>query len=118
MMTGWLRLLAIISLAAILVLSLLSGDLKVRTFIPGPIAHVIAYAGAAGLLAQLYNDAPARRRIVLGLAAAAFGLELVQWPIPGRDSSILDFLISTAGACLGVGAIRLRERLTAGVPQE
>jgi VanZ family protein len=41
----------------------------------------------------------------------ALALELVQWPLPGRDSSFMDFVVSSASAALGLLVVLITEHV-------
>lgn len=90
----------------IVVLSLLPGDERPHTGLPGKVEHMIAYAGA-GLFAVLgYRLRWQRSVFWIALAALSFLLEYLQHLTPGRSPSVLDAVASsfglTAGMTLGV----------------
>jgi len=93
-----------LALLAIGALSLVPGEIRAHTGLPGPAEHFAAYAGAGLLLAVGY--AATRQRLVglLGLATASGVLELLQHFSPGRHPSVDDALASTCGAAFGTGA--------------
>jgi VanZ family protein len=83
------------------VLSLLPGTLRPDTGAPGKLEHLIAYLGAAALLA-LGRGAPHQRWQALWLIPYAGALELAQLYVPGRHAQFLDFVVSSIGAALGL----------------
>ncbi len=97
---AWGRAAIVLCVLAITVLSLLPGSWQERTGLPGPVEHFIAYSGTGLVLAAVLP------RSVLVLAAIALGaysglMELLQNFSPGRDPAVRDFIVSSAGACLG-----------------
>jgi VanZ family protein len=102
---SFLRAVAWFCVALLAYLSLIPGDLQVRTGAPAPLEHTVAYFGTAVLLSLAY---PTK----LGLIAAAlvsYGgvLELLQTLSPHRHAKLLDACASGAGALLGVLAVAL-----------
>jgi VanZ family protein len=97
--------------AIIVVLSLVPGNERPYTGLPGQIGHIIAYCGAASLLGLRYPTAKARFGMVAMLALIAAVLEVAQLWVPGRHSQFIDFATSTAGACLGMLAVAVVDRL-------
>src|SRR5258708_35026561 len=91
----WLRAAAIGCLLLIVFLSLIPGGWQERTALPGPIEHFIAYCGTAVIL----NLGTRRRyrptRFVIGLAALAATLEVLQHWSPGRDPEFIGFFGSS-----------------------
>ena len=81
------------------VLSLVPGDVQIRTGAPCVLEHVIAYCGTAALFTAAY---PTRRtRIIIGLVGYAGVLELAQLWVPDRLASLFDFAGSSLGVVLG-----------------
>jgi VanZ family protein len=109
------RLLVVLTLAGIIILSVLPADINahIRTSLPGSVEHFIAYAVAACVLGYLYRSPGHRILTLVTLTVFALVLELVQWPLPGRDSSVLDFMASAAGAWTGTGIVLVVEHLIA-----
>lgn len=80
-------------------LSLIPGNLQVRTALGGVWEHLFAYSGTATLFALSH---PRRRfRIILGLTALGATLELLQGVVPGREPAALTALANAIGAVLG-----------------
>ena len=94
----------IISLAVIVVLSVLPGGDRPHVFGSGNVEHLLAYAGAAFFASTL----PALRgwRIVLLLSAASLLFEGVQLFIPGRGPGLDNWAASTLGAAIGLALAR------------
>jgi|GEM_PF-1996967 hypothetical protein len=105
------RVLAWASLAAIALLSLVPGDLRPHTFLPGQAEHFTAYAVAGSLLALAYRST--RERIVgwLCVSLASVGFEILQNFVPERGPSVWDALASVGGLTFGflLGAALLRK---------
>ena len=87
---------------AIVVVSLVPGDARPDTGLPGQIDHIIAYCGTAGLLGLGYPAAKSRFGMIVMLISLAATLEVAQRWIPGRHSQFIDFAASVAGTCLGM----------------
>ncbi|ACA18284.1 hypothetical protein M446_3918 [Methylobacterium sp. 4-46] len=96
-----LRLASWFCVVLIVWLSWIPREWEIRTGLLGQIEHVIAYCGAAALLATAY---PHIRRAPLsaGLVGLAGLLEVGQIWVPGRTPQVIDFAASSAGAILGV----------------
>jgi VanZ family protein len=98
---GWLAVLAII------VLSVVPGQLRPDVMGEKHIEHLAAYFGAAALLAGGY---PRRSQLILicvFLPACSGVLEIIQLWIEGRSSSLADFAVSSLGAWSGVAITSL-----------
>jgi VanZ family protein len=98
---GWLVVLAIV------VLSVVPGTLRPDVLGEKHIEHLAAYLGTSILLGAGY---PRRFQLILIgvlLAAGSGTLEIVQFWIPGRSSSTVDFAASSLGAWVGVATISL-----------
>jgi hypothetical protein len=65
--------------------------------------HAIGYGAFAGVLVIASNRLSWSILFGAVLLATAFGavVELLQWPIPWRTSSVLDALANGVGACIG-----------------
>ena len=104
----WVRTLAWLCVFAITVLSLLPGEARPHTRLPGRLEHTMAYAGTGFLFWFGYSKPRHRRLIWIGLAIASGVFEALQNFIPGRSPSILDALASTLGLTFGfIGAALL-----------
>jgi VanZ family protein len=84
---------------------------------PNPVTttgHFVAYAALGFVLPLAISGWRAHRRIlvvafVLGVALGA-GVEVLQWPIPYRDASLLDLAVDAAGAAVGIAAFSVVAR--------
>ena len=76
---------------AIVVVSLVPGDARPDTGLPGQINHIIAYCGAAGLLGLGYPATNSRFGTIVMLISLAATLEVAQRWIPGRHPQFIDF---------------------------
>jgi len=85
-------------------LSLIPGDLQVRTGLSGLLEHLGAYLGTATLFSRGYPQ----QRLQIGLALVAYAglLEALQAFSPGRTANPLDACASGIGAVLGVVAVK------------
>ena len=107
-LAGWL------GIVVIAVLSLVPGDYRPHTFLPGPAEHVLAYALTGMALAIGYPQARHRVLWFLGLSAAGTLFEVLQFWDPGRSPSLIDVAACSGGAALGLflGALFSRRRST------
>jgi hypothetical protein len=96
-MVGWA------CIVAIVVVSLVPGDTRPDTGLPGQIDHIISYCGAAGLLGLGYPTAKSRLGTIVMLTSLAATLEVAQRWIPGRHPQFIDFAASVAGYVSGDG---------------
>jgi hypothetical protein len=101
------------------VLSLIPGALRPDTGAPGKLEHLVAYMGAAALVA-LGSSTPGERWQGLWLVPYAGALEIAQIFVPGRHSRFSDFVVSAIGALLGVvaafGVAPILKQLLASLP--
>lgn len=95
------RLLGWLAVIAIGLLSLVPSDMRPHTGAPGPLEHVAAYFGTAGLLTFSYKKMCHPLVIVLCLSIYSAALEIAQIQIPGRHAAFFDFAASTTGAVIG-----------------
>jgi hypothetical protein len=97
---------------AIVVVSLVPGDARPETGLPGQIDHIVAYCGTAGLLGLGYPAAKSRFGMIAMLISLAATLEVAQRWIPGRHPQFIDFAAGVAGTCLGssVPCVRAQRR--------
>jgi VanZ family protein len=95
------RTLAWVCVLAIAVLSLLPGEERPHTGLPGRLEHAMAYAGTGFLFWFGYCEPRHRFMIWIGLAIASGVFEALQNFVPGRSPSIFDALASTLGLTFG-----------------
>jgi hypothetical protein len=84
------------------ILSLVPGEFRPHTFLPGRAEHFVAYAVTGFFFVLGYREARQRALAWLGLALASGLIEILQAFIPGRSPSSLDALASTAGLTFGL----------------
>jgi len=103
-----------VSLLAILVLSLVPSELRPHVLPGKHLEHFVAYLIAGLLLALGWRRD--RQVLLCGVALAACSavLEILQLWVPGRTSSVADFLASTSGALAGLTMIHLCPSLRGG----
>jgi VanZ family protein len=89
---------AVVAFAA---LSLVPRELRPHTGFAGPLEHIAAYAIAGGLLTLGYYKRNQPFIVVLSLSLYAAILEIAQIWVPGRNSTVIDFAASSAGALIG-----------------
>ena len=93
---GWLGVLIIA------ILSLVPGNLRPHTVLPGPLEHTLAYALTGAALAFGYRRMDFRLLCLVGLSAGSVVLEILQASVPGRSPSAVDAVASSSGAALGM----------------
>jgi VanZ family protein len=91
-----------LGLVVIAVLSLVPGDDRPHTFLPGPAEHVLAYALTGMALAIGYPQPRHRVFWFLGMSAAGALFEILQLWDPGRLPSLIDVAACSSGAALGL----------------
>ena len=97
-------LLAVVSLLPgewLAALSLLPIMKMVRTVLPAPLEHFIAYAGVAAIAMAGYGSGRVNVRIIGGLCVYAGILEYTRYFSPGRQPAIGRFVGSALGALCG-----------------
>ena len=102
-----LRAAAWLSVIAIAYLSLAPHSMEVRTALPPGVEHLIAYAGAAGLMALAYPQRPGWVIAVLLFGFSGL-MELLQNFSPGRHPGVAGALWSGTGAAIGASMVRVR----------
>ena len=99
----WLLPVAVLTMTAIAVLSVVPGQWQWRTGLPAQLEHFVAYFGVGLVLGVVW---PPTRRVILslGLLLIAFAgvLEILQLWAAGRDARLIDALISVGGAISGL----------------
>jgi FtsH-binding integral membrane protein len=112
------RAVLLISMLAILALSVVPPALRPVTGIPHVVEHSVIFAIAGTALALSFTRGWPTLGIVL-LVFAAF-VEVIQLPIPGRHARVSDFAVDTLGAwlglVLGLGLCALARRLSRTPP--
>jgi VanZ family protein len=96
------RILGWCAVALIAVLSLVPGQARPHLFAIGQYEHFTAYMVASMMFVLGYRRAG--KAILVGLLLSGFSgiLEILQLWIPGRHAQLIDFEVSSLGACLGV----------------
>jgi len=101
---GFIVLLAVLSLLpvrAFAALSLLPAIKMVRSVVPAPVGHFLAYAAAGALAMMVYAQSRGAMQIIGGYWIYAAILEYLQHFSPGRYPSIVGFIGSALGALCG-----------------
>jgi VanZ family protein len=113
-------LLAVLSLLpgeGLAALSLLPIMKLVRTVLPAPLEHFIAYAGVAAIAMAGYGSGRVGVRIIGGLCAYAGILEYIRHFSPGRHPSFGKFAGPALGVLCGGLAIVLLSRRASDQPR-
>jgi VanZ family protein len=98
--TGVARIVAWISILAIVILSVVPAADRPVTGAGQLLEHLMAFAIVGGAFAVGYRLSLTRLLLLAVLFCAA--IELLQIPLPTRHARVSDFLIDTAGACLAI----------------
>ncbi len=105
------RVAAVAALCAIVVVSLVPGTLvPVRSPLPGPVEHLLAWAAATFVVRLVMFGRLPGWLVASGLIAGAGGLEYAQHFSPGRSPSWIDFWGSALGIVIGIGIAALALR--------
>jgi VanZ family protein len=104
------RAVAWLTLAAIVVVSLVPADARPITFAPHKIEHagIFLFDGLAFGIAYFGHE---RLSSIAGVLFCA-GIELAQLMVPGRHARFSDFLVDAAAMCVGIlsGSLLIRMR--------
>lgn len=101
---------ACIALAAIVYASVVPSSLRPHIFLPGPVEHILGYGAMMVVVAWALSNWR-KRVIAAGLLVVGAGLlELSQLLVPGRDSQFIDFVASSIGIGVGLGAFAILHR--------
>ncbi len=97
-----LRLAPWVCILAIAVLSLVPGEARPHTGLPGQAEHFLAYFLTALLVGVQLRELAYRSTLALALCAYAGVLETLQLWVPGRSAQLIDFAASSSGALSGM----------------
>jgi VanZ family protein len=89
------------------VLSLLPGNMIIRTGLNTRLEHVIAYLGTTIVVFVAYRSRLGLGKLTTALIAYAGILEVAQNFSPGRHPSMLDFAASSLGVMAGTALFQL-----------
>jgi hypothetical protein len=103
------RVIAWASIAAIVVLSLVSPSLRPVTRLPHNLEHLAIFATTGLALGLGYAGRLAHHMALLSIFAGA--IELAQFVTPGRHPRLIDFVVDAASACAGAALAALVVRL-------
>lgn len=106
---GWLAVIAIV------VLSLVPGDLRPHVVTSNKLEHFGAYLVAASLLRIGHTGRQTSLMIAVLLPILAGSLEIGQLWIPGRHARLTDFAVSTLGVWAALTALSLLRRFRPAV---
>lgn len=103
--TPTLRLVRTIAWAGVLaitILSLLPGQERPETGLPGAVEHFLAYGCTGAALSFAYRGLRERLALWACLALASGLFEILQNFVPGRTSDVGDIVASTSGLTVGL----------------
>lgn len=102
MSTRIVKILAWLSAAVVVALSLSPPRYRIVTGAPRDLEHFAAFALVGLTLSLAY---PARRLQLVAFGAAAIAaIELLQFLVPGRHAHLSDFLLNVLGLCVGMAS--------------
>jgi hypothetical protein len=96
-----LRVAGVVALGLIIVLSIIPGNVQMRTSAPKGLEHFVAYFVVASALALGYRHRLFAPAVGVFLIVVAAVLEQVQRLVPGRTATLADWEASSLGALLG-----------------
>ena len=112
----YFRAAGLFGLGLIVVLSIIPGEMQIRTSSPKGVEHFVAYLMVALALVLGYRQRIYAPAISLFLIAVAGALELFQTLVPGRTATLADWEAGTMGAIFGtVFAVVLGDLLIAKI---
>ncbi|MEJ0078882.1 MAG: VanZ family protein [Alphaproteobacteria bacterium] len=110
------RVIAWISVGAIVVLSLVSPSLRPVTILPHNLEHLAIFAITGLALGLGYPGHLWRHAALLVVFAGA--IELAQFVTPGRHPRLIDFVVDAASACAGAVLAALIARTRFGLARD
>jgi VanZ family protein len=110
------QVIAWVSLAAIVALSLVSPAWRPVTVLPHNVEHLAIFAIAGFALALGYPGHVSRLMVLLVIFAGA--VELAQFVTPGRHPRLIDFVVDAASACAGALLAALVGRTRPGLVRD
>ena len=102
-----LRIFSIAGIVLIAILSLVPGDVQMRTGMPKTVEHFAAYLGVAFILVIGRSSILHAAAAAVLLSGFSFAMEVFQEFIPGRTGGLPDAAASSAGAFTGAIAAHL-----------
>lgn len=106
------RVIAWASVAAIVILSLVSPSLRPVTRLPHDLEHLAIFAITGFALGLGYPGRLLQHVALMVIFAGA--IELAQFVTPGRHPRLIDFLVDAASACAGAALAALVHRRIRG----
>ena len=93
---------AVVTVTVIVLLSVIPGNLQIRTGAPKTVEHLIAYTFSGIVLVRAHGGYRRAPFFIAFLVILAGSLELLQHWIPGRTPDIRDWVASSLGSLVGV----------------
>jgi VanZ family protein len=100
---GWLL------ASAITILSLVPPQYRLVTAASHNLEHLAIFLFVGTAFGAGYPDRP--WAVAIGLASFSGAIEIVQLWTPGRHARLIDFLVDTTAAWIGIGLVRVVVRL-------
>ncbi len=107
-----LQVASVLAVCLIVLLSVIPGDMQIRTGAPKTFEHLVAYLLSGLMLAQAFGGYRRAPIVVVFLVALAGGLELFQHWLPGRTFDYKDWEASSVGSMVGVALAHVLDRTT------
>jgi VanZ family protein len=95
----------------IVLLSIIPGNMQIRTGAPNTVEHFAAYLLSGLILARAFGSCRRTPMVIALLIILAGALEIVQLWVPGRTADFADWEASSLGAMTGVLLIRAWHRI-------
>lgn len=93
---------AVVTVCVIVLLSVIPGNMQIRTGAPKTVEHLVAYILSGVVLAQAYGGYRRAPTLIAFLIILAGSLEIFQHWVPGRTPDIRDWGASSLGSLVGV----------------
>ena len=106
------RALLLVSVAAIILLSVVPPKWRPVTRVPHDVEHFIIFAMAGAVCALSFPNRLLSLAVVAMASAGA--IEVIQLWVPGRHARVSDFVVDVLGAWFGLGVCVLFQTLRAG----
>lgn len=107
-----LQVASVLAVCLIVVLSIIPGDMQIRTGAPKTFEHLVAYLLSGLMLAQAFGGCRRAPIVIAFLVAMAGTLELFQHWVPGRTFDYKDWEASSVGSMVGVALAHVLDRTT------
>jgi VanZ family protein len=102
MMKHAFRVAGAVVVCLIVLLSIIPGNIQIRTGAPKTVEHLAAYLLSGLILMQAFGSCRRAAIVIALLVVLAGALEILQLWVPGRTFALADWEASSLGAMIGV----------------